>query len=54
MRLYRWEIVDTKHGEVYNRITRHLTRCGAERRMRSMRRTVHDRPGYELKVKALS
>lgn len=53
MKVYRWEIVDTKRGEVYNHITRHLTRHGAERRIRLMRQRVHDRPGYELKVRPL-
>src|SRR5690606_7890260 len=53
MKVYRWEIVDTRRGEVYNHITRHLTRHGAERRVRRMRQRVHDRPGYELKVRPL-
>lgn len=53
MRLFRWEIVDTKRGQVYNRITRHITRHGAERRMRAMQKTVHARPGYELQIRPL-
>lgn len=54
MKLYRWEVVDTKHGRVYNHIARYRTRRSAERRRERMnaRFTANgaQHPGYELRV----
>lgn len=50
MMIRRWEVVDTKDGEIFHHVSKHLTRRGAEWSIRICKPFLRVRPGYALRA----